>query len=218
MQFLVDVDAPVVVQRQGYGQTVQKTLLVPQLQFIEGRRPPFVPQRQIPMVLPVQKTIETPQLQSVRWSMPLLCRSCHARCRADRCSWFRHCRKLWRCRRCSSFAVVDVAVISQRKVPGFAGRCLRPVHRQDVGRTDVTCVLTQIGYVHAICFGGVTTLPVESSRAHHLCIMHPVAVLTQVPLLSAPSQPSQGAALEAAWCACHEPTHLVLGEVFLRGS
>ena len=95
-----------VVQRQGYGQTVQKTVLAPQLQFIEGRRPPFVLQRQIPMVLPVQKTIETPQLQSVRWLMPLLCRSCHARCRSDRCSWFRHCRKLWRCRRCSSFAVV----------------------------------------------------------------------------------------------------------------
>ena len=34
--------------------------------------------------------------------MPLLCRSCHARCRTDRCSWFRHCRKLWRCRSCSS--------------------------------------------------------------------------------------------------------------------
>ena len=31
------------------------------------------------MVLPVQKAIETPQLQSVKWSMPLLCRSCHAR-------------------------------------------------------------------------------------------------------------------------------------------
>ena len=102
VQFLVDVDAPVVAQRQGYGQTVQKTVLVPQLQSIEVRRPPFVPQRQIPMVLPVQKTIETPQLQSVRWSMPLLCRSCHARCRTDRCSWFRHCRKLWRCHRCSS--------------------------------------------------------------------------------------------------------------------
>ena len=72
VQFLVDVDAPVVVQRQGYGRTVQKIVLVPQLQFIESRRSPFVPQRQIPMVLPVQKTIETPQLQSVRWSMPLL--------------------------------------------------------------------------------------------------------------------------------------------------
>ena len=53
-----------VAQRQGYGQTVQKTVLVPHLQFIEGRHP-FVPQRQIPMVLPVQKAIETPQLQSV---------------------------------------------------------------------------------------------------------------------------------------------------------
>ena len=37
---------------------------------------PFVPQRQIPMVLPVQKTIQTLQLQSFSWSMPLLCRSC----------------------------------------------------------------------------------------------------------------------------------------------
>ena len=50
------------------------------------------------MVLPVQKTIETPQLQSVMWSML----PCHARCRSDRCLWFRHCRKLWRCRCCSS--------------------------------------------------------------------------------------------------------------------
>ena len=38
---------------------------------------PFVPRRQIPIVLPVRKTIETPQLQYVSWwSMPLLCRSC----------------------------------------------------------------------------------------------------------------------------------------------
>ena len=71
VQFLDKVVVPVVVQRQGYGQTVQKTVLAPQLQFIEGRRPPFVLQRQIPMVLPVQKTMETPQLQSVRWSMSL---------------------------------------------------------------------------------------------------------------------------------------------------
>ena len=91
-----------VAQRQEYGQTVQSAVLVPQLQFIEGRLPPFVPQRLIPMVLPVQFTIETPQLQSVRWSMPLLYMSCHARCRSDRCSWFRHCRILWRCRSCSS--------------------------------------------------------------------------------------------------------------------
>ena len=91
-----------VAQRQGYGQIVQNTVLVPQLQFIEGRLPPFVPQKQITMVLPVQFTIETPQLQSVRWSMPRLCMSCHARCRSDWCSWFRHCRILWRCRSCSS--------------------------------------------------------------------------------------------------------------------
>ena len=46
-----------VAQRQGHGQIVQNTVLVPQLQFIEGRLPPFVPQKQIPMVLPVQITM-----------------------------------------------------------------------------------------------------------------------------------------------------------------
>ena len=35
-----------------------------------------VPQRQIPLVLPVSKITETPQLQYVSWSIPLLCRSC----------------------------------------------------------------------------------------------------------------------------------------------
>ena len=83
---------------------------------------PVFAQLLLPMVLPVQKTIETPQLQSVRWSMPLLCRSCHARCRSDRCSWFRHCRKLWRCRSCSSsifflYQVVDISVVVQRQFP-----------------------------------------------------------------------------------------------------
>ena len=38
---------------------------------------PVVLQRPVPVVLPVRKTIETPQLQCVAWwSMPLLCRSC----------------------------------------------------------------------------------------------------------------------------------------------
>ena len=41
VQFLVEVDAPVVAQRQGHGQTVQKTVLVPQVQSIGGRRLPF---------------------------------------------------------------------------------------------------------------------------------------------------------------------------------
>ena len=40
-----------VAQRQEYGQTVQKAVLVPQLPFIEGRRLPFVSQSQIPTVL-----------------------------------------------------------------------------------------------------------------------------------------------------------------------
>ena len=43
-----------VVQRQSCGQTVQKAVLVLQLQFFGVRLPPFVPQRLIPMVLPVQ--------------------------------------------------------------------------------------------------------------------------------------------------------------------
>ena len=43
---------------------------------------PFVPQKQIPMVLPVRKTIETPQLQYVSWwSLPCCAgRACFARC------------------------------------------------------------------------------------------------------------------------------------------
>ena len=59
-------------------------------------------------------TIQTPQLQSVRWSMP----PCHARCRSDRCSWFRHCRKLWRCVfvcfriHCIAWFAVDTCVAS----------------------------------------------------------------------------------------------------------
>ena len=57
----------------------------------------------------VGQVVEAPVVQVV--PCPLSC---------DRCSWFRHCRKLWRCRRCSYFAVVDVAVISQRQVPGKA--------------------------------------------------------------------------------------------------
>ena len=49
---------------------------------------PFVPQRQIPLVLPVWKTIETPQLP--RWSIHLLCRSCLVHCASlcnDRPGW-----------------------------------------------------------------------------------------------------------------------------------
>ena len=69
---------PVAAQRQGYGQTVQETVLVPQVcspsKVVDF---PVVPQNQISTVLPVRKTIETPQLQCVVWwSMPLLCRSC----------------------------------------------------------------------------------------------------------------------------------------------
>ena len=79
------------------------------------------------MVQRVQKPVEFPQVQFLdkvvflpvivqrrpSWSSQcsnLWCfhrrstwtRSCHARCRSDRCSWFRHYRILWRCRSCSS--------------------------------------------------------------------------------------------------------------------
>ena len=118
-----------VAQRQRYGQTVQKTVVVPQLQFIEGRRPPFVPQRQIPMVLPVQKTIETPQLQSVRWLMPLLCRSCHS---FRQVLMVQTLQKTVEVPQMQLFCGCGRSCEMQRQVPGFAGRCLRPVHRQDV--------------------------------------------------------------------------------------
>ena len=64
-----------VSQRQCYGQTVQNSVLVPQLSFIGVAS--FVPQRQIPMVQTVQLTTEIPQMPFVfRWSMPLLCIFC----------------------------------------------------------------------------------------------------------------------------------------------
>ena len=81
-----------VAQRQGYGQTVQIAVLVPQLQSIEGRRDPFRAAESDSHGLSGRKTIEAPQLQYVaRWSMPLLRMSfltCPSLCN-DRCSWFR---------------------------------------------------------------------------------------------------------------------------------
>merc|ERR1712209_380195 len=61
------VDIPVVQQRQvPTVQTVQKTVEVPQLQFIDKVVDiPVVAQRQIPMVQTVEKTVEIPQLQIV---------------------------------------------------------------------------------------------------------------------------------------------------------
>ena len=45
-------------------------------------------------------------------------------------SWSRQFRIAWRCRRCSSCAVVDVAVFMPRQVPGIPGMRFRSVHRQ----------------------------------------------------------------------------------------
>ena len=77
VQSLDKVVVPVLHNDRDMVRQCRKPCWCRSLQFIEGRHP-FVPQRQILMVLPVQKAIETPQLQSVKWSMPLLCRSCHA--------------------------------------------------------------------------------------------------------------------------------------------
>ena len=55
VQFLDKVlDMPVVVLRQVLRSMVQKTVVVPQLQSIEGRRLPVVPQKLIPMVQTAQ--------------------------------------------------------------------------------------------------------------------------------------------------------------------
>ena len=51
----------------------------------------------------VQKTVEIPQLHFFAFVVvPVLCN--------DKC-WYRQCKKLWNCRRCSSCGVVDVTVI-----------------------------------------------------------------------------------------------------------
>ena len=51
----------------------------------------------------VQKTVEIPQLQFLDLVVvPVLCNDKF---------WYRQCRKLWNCRRCSSCGVVDVLVI-----------------------------------------------------------------------------------------------------------
>ena len=61
--------------------------------------------------------------QSVRFlTCPLLRTTC--------AGWSRQCRIAWRCRRCCTCAVVDVAVFMQRQVPGSPGRGFRSVHRQ----------------------------------------------------------------------------------------
>ena len=93
VQFLDTVlDMSVVVLRQVLGLMVQNTVVRPQLLFIGGRLPSFVPQRQIPMVQSVQQTTEIPQMPFVfRWSMPLLCRSCGSQVvylRTQRTAWF----------------------------------------------------------------------------------------------------------------------------------
>ena len=69
---------------------------------------PFVPQRQLPMVPLFRKTIEIRQLCISCLTCPSLCN--------DRLGMAQIVQKTcWKYRRCSTFAVVDVAVISQRQ-------------------------------------------------------------------------------------------------------
>ena len=51
----------------------------------------------------LQKTVEIPQLQFL--DLVVVPVSCNDK------FWYRQCRKLWNCRRCSSCGVVDVTVI-----------------------------------------------------------------------------------------------------------
>ena len=48
--------------------------------------------------------------------------------------------------------------------------------------------------------------------------MHPVANLAQGAAVSSSLRDPPWSGTWAAWCACHEPAHQVLGEVLLRGS
>ena len=64
-------------QRQGYGQTVQNSVLVPQLPFFADRRHPFRAAESVSHGLVWSEDHRAPQLQYVaRWSMPLLRMSC----------------------------------------------------------------------------------------------------------------------------------------------
>ena len=77
VQFLDRVlDMPVVVLRQVPGLMVQKTVVRPQLQSIEGRRHSLPFSRgKFPMVQTIHQTTEILQLLfDFRWSMSLLCR------------------------------------------------------------------------------------------------------------------------------------------------
>ena len=92
----------------------KKAVLVLQLQFIEVRLPPFVPQRLIPMVLPVQyhtdSAVAVGQVVDAPVPCPLSFRQV--------CSWFNHCRKLWRCVfvcfriHCIAWFAVDTCIAS----------------------------------------------------------------------------------------------------------
>ena len=87
-------------------------------------------------------------------------------------------------------------------IPTGRGDCywwvvLRPMHFVRCPRHDCVWFLVVCWCNNNItfCTGGGTTQPAKSSRAHHLCTMHPVDGLTQVSLFPAPSATHPGAAL-----------------------
>ena len=66
LQFIDDLDIPVVQQRQVRGLMDVKTVVVPQLQFIVGRRHSFRSAEAVPMVQSIQQTTEIPLCLEVR--------------------------------------------------------------------------------------------------------------------------------------------------------
>ena len=119
VQFLVTVYMPVVCSSGAVCQTALKLWMSRSCSSSQVVDFPFVPQRQLSKVPPYRQTVEIPQLQHVAWwLMPLhnmSCLTCLLLCN-DRLGMAQIRKKtFWKYRRCSTFAVVDVAVISQRQ-------------------------------------------------------------------------------------------------------
>ena len=121
-----------VAQREGYGQTVQKAVLVPHLQFLEGRRLFFVTAEANPhgpacsenhrdSAVAVGQVVDAPVVQVVpcplSFRQVLMVQTLQKTVEVPQMQLFCGCG-----RSCEM----------QRQVPGVSGRCLRPVHRQDV--------------------------------------------------------------------------------------
>ena len=74
-----------------------------------------------------QQTVEIPQSQFLDLVVvPVLCNDKF---------WYRQCRKLWKCRRCSSCGVVDVTVIIQL-VPAVQSYVSRAIQFDSAGHSS----------------------------------------------------------------------------------